>query len=117
MQDAAEPSIVRPTTSARTPIATLHPHGPIIMVEPSLAIVGHEQALYCAYPCTGDVDVLSPDLDWFERLSTESIRGFSRLLVFYRKILSSWVDHGTTGCLGRFFRPVLENLARNAQAQ
>lgn len=90
---------------------------PTIMVESSLTIVEHEHSLCYAYPRTNGVHVLGPDLDRFERLSTESISGIFRLLASYGNILDFGVDDGSTGYLGRFFSPVLENLARNPRAQ
>ena len=59
------------------------------MVEPALTIVGHEHSIYYAYPREdlvsrrSGVHVLGPDLDRFERLSTDSIRGVFRLVGLY----------------------------------
>ncbi|CAG5180769.1 uncharacterized protein ALTATR162_LOCUS9396 [Alternaria atra] len=59
---------------------------PSTIIEPALTIVGHEHSIYYAYPRENlvsgrsGVHVLGPDLDRFERLSTDSIRGIFRLL-------------------------------------
>ena len=59
---------------------------PSTIIEPALTIVGHEHSVYYAYPRENlvsgrsGVHVLGPDLDRFERLSTDSIRGIFRLL-------------------------------------
>jgi hypothetical protein len=90
---------------------------PAIMVEPSLIIVGHEHFLYYAYSRVDSIHILGPDLDRFERLSTESIRGVFRLLRAYGNILEFGADEGRTGYLGRFIGPVLEMLARDPRAQ
>jgi hypothetical protein len=90
---------------------------PAIMVEPSLTIIGHEHSLYYAYPRVDGIHVLGPDLDRFERLSTESIRGVFQLLRAYGNILEFGADEGGMGYLGRFLRPVLEMLASDPRAQ
>ena len=59
------------------------------MVEPALTIVGHKHSIYYAYPREdlvsrgSGVYILGPDLDRFERLSTDSIRGVFRLVRLY----------------------------------
>jgi hypothetical protein len=88
---------------------------PTIMVEPSLTIVGHEHSVYYAYPRADGIHVLGPDLDRFERLSTDSIRGVFRLLAVYGNILNYGADEGSTGYLGRFLKPVLEKLASSPE--
>jgi hypothetical protein len=90
---------------------------PAIMVEPALNIVGHKHSLYYAYPRIGGIHVLGPDLDRFERLSTESLRGVFRLLGLYRNIIEFGADEGSTGYLGRFLGPVLEMLANDPRAR
>lgn len=58
----------------------------VAIVEPALAIVGHEHAIYHAYPRgnivsgRSDVHVVGPDMDRFERLSTDLTRGIFRLI-------------------------------------
>jgi hypothetical protein len=65
---------------------------PTTMVEPALTIVGHEHSVYYAYSredlVSGrrGVHVLGPDLDRFERLSTDSIRGISSHQVVWELI-------------------------------
>jgi hypothetical protein len=90
---------------------------PAIMVEPSFVIIGHAHSLYYAYPRVGGIHVLGPDLDRFERLSTESLRGVFRLLGLYRNIIEFGADEGSTGYLGRFLGPVLEMLANDPRAR
>lgn len=90
---------------------------PTTMVEPSLTIVGHEHSVYFAYPREhlvaerNGVHILGPDLDRFERLSTDSVRGVFRLLRLYGNILKYGMDEEEDGYWGRFFRPLLNNLA------
>ncbi|OCK73998.1 hypothetical protein K432DRAFT_387067 [Lepidopterella palustris CBS 459.81] len=87
------------------------------MVEPALTIVGHEHSVYYAYPHDdlvfgrSGVHVLGPDLDRFERLSTDSIRGIFRLVRLYGNLLKYGMDKGVEGYWGRFFGPVLDKLA------
>jgi hypothetical protein len=90
---------------------------PTSIVEPSLTVIGHEHSLYYAYPRDDGIHVLGPDLDRFERLSTESMRDVFRLLRTYGNILEFGADEGTTGYFGRFLGPVLETLAGNPHAQ
>ena len=62
------------------------------MVEPALTIVGHEHSVYYAFPREDLVSgrsgmyILGPDLDRFERLSTDSIRGIFRLVMLYDRV-------------------------------
>lgn len=58
------------------------------LLEPSLAIIGHEHKLYYAYPSSaaGDVTILGPD-EKFMNLSTRSVQGIFRLISFYATIL------------------------------
>lgn len=90
---------------------------PTKMVEPAITIVGHEHSVYYAYPRDDPVSrksgvhVLGPDLDRFERLSTDSIRGIFRLLRLYGNLLKYGMDEGEEGYWGRFFGPLLHKLA------
>ena len=90
---------------------------PTTIVEPALTIVGHEHSVYYAYPCEdlvsgrSGVHVLGPDLDRFERLSTDSIRGVFRLVRLYGNLLKYGMDEGGNGYWGQFLRPVLDKLA------
>ena len=95
---------------------------PSRMVEPVLTIVGHEHSVYYAYPRENlgpgrsGVHVLGPDLDRFERLSTDSIRGVFRLIRLYGNLLKYGMDEAEDGYWGGFFRPVLEKLAGTSGA-
>ncbi|CCT61205.1 predicted protein [Plenodomus lingam JN3] len=87
------------------------------IVEPALTIVGHDHSVYYAYPREAlvsgrkGVHILGPDLDRFERLSTDSIRGIFRLIRLYGNLLKYGMDEGEDGYWGRFFRPILNKLA------
>ena len=84
------------------------------MVEPALTIVGHEHSVYYAFPREDLVSgrsgmhILGPDLDRFERLSTDSIRGIFRLVMLYGNLLKYGIDEGEDGYWGGFLRPVLK---------
>lgn len=99
------------------------PFEPTTMVEPALTIVGHEHSVYYAYPRDdlvsgrSGVHVLGPDLDRFERLSTDSIRGIFRLVRLYGNLLKYGMDEGEDGYWGRFFGPVLDKLAGISEDQ
>jgi hypothetical protein len=86
---------------------------PTSMVEPVLTVVGHEHSLYYAYPRKdlvsggSGVHVLGPDLDRFERLSTDSIRGVLKTT----KVFVNLLKYGMDEYWGGFFRPVLNKLA------
>ncbi|KAL9114567.1 MAG: hypothetical protein Q9187_007449 [Circinaria calcarea] len=73
------------------------------LVEPALTIVGHEHSVYYAYPRDdlisgrNGVRVLGPDLDRFERLSTDSVRGIFRLVRLYGNLLKYGMDEGEEG--------------------
>jgi hypothetical protein len=88
---------------------------PTSIVEPALTVVGHEHSVYYAYPCKdlvpgrSGVHVLGPDLDRFERLSTDSIRGVLRTAKVYANLLKFGIDE--EDYWGGFFRPVLNKLA------
>jgi hypothetical protein len=88
---------------------------PTTIVEPALTIVGHEHFVYYAYPRENllpgrnGVHVLGPDLDRFERLSTDSIRGIFRLTRLYGNLLRYGMDEN--GYWGNFLKPVLSKLA------
>ncbi|KAL9083130.1 MAG: hypothetical protein Q9165_008660 [Trypethelium subeluteriae] len=90
-----------------------------VMVEPALTIVGHEHSVFYAYPCENlvsgrsGVHVLGPDLDRFERLSTDSIRGVFRLVKMYGNLLQYGMNDGEDGYWGRFLGPVLKKLAES----
>lgn len=58
------------------------------LLEPALAIIGHEHKIYYAYPSsvTGDVTILGPD-EKFTNLSTRSVQGIFKLVSFYAAIL------------------------------
>jgi len=86
-------------------------YAPTAMVEPALTIVGHEHRIYYAYPREDGIHILGPDLDRFERLSTDSIRGVFRLVRLYGNLLRYGIDEGEDGYWGQFFGPVLEKLA------
>jgi hypothetical protein len=64
------------------------------LLEPALAIIGHEHKIYYAYPssATGDITILGPD-EKFTNLSTRSVQGIFKLLSFYATIL----DYGYRG--------------------
>ncbi|XTI94678.1 hypothetical protein V2W45_1473803 [Cenococcum geophilum] len=87
------------------------------MVEPALTIVGHEHSIYYAYPREdlvsrrSGVHILGPDLDRFERLSTDSIRGVFRLVRLHGNLLKYGMDEGEDGYWGQFFGSVLDKLA------
>jgi len=91
------------------------------MVEPALTIVGHEHSVYYAFPQKdlvsgrSGVHILGPDLDRFERLSTDSIRGIFRLVMLYGNLLKYGMDEGEDGYWGGLFRPVLNKLAGISQ--
>lgn len=90
---------------------------PAAIVEPALTIVGHEHAVYYAYPREdvvsgrGGVHVLGPDVDRFERLSTDSIRGIFRLIRMYGNLLEYGMDERNDGYWGGFLKPILYQLA------
>ncbi|KAK7178074.1 hypothetical protein PSPO01_15874 [Paraphaeosphaeria sporulosa] len=102
---------------------TQTPFEPTTMVEPALTIVGHEHSVYYAYPREdlvlgrSGVHVLGPDLDRFERLSTDSIRGIFRLLKLYGNLLKYGMDEREDGYWGGFFGPVLDKLAGASKDQ
>ena len=54
------------------------------LLEPALAIIGHEHKIYYAYPSsvTGDIRILGPD-EKFTNLSTRSVQGIFKLISFY----------------------------------
>jgi hypothetical protein len=58
------------------------------LLEPALAIIGHEHKIYYAYPssATGDIATLGPD-EKFTNLSTRSVQGIFKLISFYATIL------------------------------
>jgi hypothetical protein len=76
---------------------------PTLIVEPSFTIVGHDHSVY--YACPRDdlvsgrngIHVVGPDLDRFERLSTNSIRGIFRLLKFYGNLMNYGSDQSDDG--------------------
>ena len=90
---------------------------PAAMVEPAFTIVGHRHAVYYACPRAGlvsgrsGVHVLGPDMDRFERLSTDSIRGIFRLIRMYGNVLEYGMDERENGYWGGFLRPILCQLA------
>lgn len=90
---------------------------PAAMVEPALTIVGHEHSVYYAYPRDdlvsgrSGVHVLGPDVDRFERLSIDSIRGIFRLIRIYGNILKYGMDESRDGYWGGFLKPILCQLA------
>jgi hypothetical protein len=79
------------------------PIDPTTMVEPALTIIGHKHSVYYAYPCEdlvggrSGVHVLGPDLDRFERLSTDSIRGIFWLIKLYRNLLKYGMNEAEEG--------------------
>jgi len=87
------------------------------LLEPALAIVGHEHKLYYAYPSSvhGDVTILGPD-EKFTSLSTRSVQGIFKLISFYGAILDygyrieSKSEQGPRGLWGDFLEEVIENL-------
>lgn len=91
------------------------------MVEPAFTIVGHEHSVYYAYPREdlvygrSGVHVLGPDMDRFERLSTDSIRGVFRLLRLYGNLLKYGMDAKEDGYWGAFFEPILDRLASTSK--
>ncbi|KAF3031946.1 hypothetical protein E8E11_000328 [Didymella keratinophila] len=93
------------------------PIEPAAMVEPMFTIVGHEHHVYYCYPNNhlvqgrSGVHVLGPDLDRFERLSTDSVRGVFRLLRMYRNVLAYGIDEGEDNYWGGFFGKTLTRLA------
>jgi hypothetical protein len=101
------------------------PIEPTVMVEPALTIVGHEHAVYYAYPrehpisISGSdkrgagVHVLGPDFDRFERLSSDSVRGIFRLLRLYGNLLRYGMEEGKEGYWGGFLNRVLVGLGGN----
>ncbi|KAF2459139.1 hypothetical protein BDY21DRAFT_420389 [Lineolata rhizophorae] len=64
--------------------------GPSItaLLEPAVAIIGHEHKIYYAFPTstTGDITILGPD-EIFINLSTRSVQGIFKLIRFYATIL------------------------------
>lgn len=61
------------------------------------------------------VHVLGPDLDRFERLSTDSVRGVFRLLRLYRNVLAYGVDDRENKYWGESFGKTLTRLAGLSQ--
>jgi len=57
------------------------------------------------------VHVLGPDLDRFEKLGTDSIRGIFRLIRLYGNLLEYGMNEGEDGYWGGFHGVVLEKLA------
>jgi hypothetical protein len=90
---------------------------PPAIVEPALTVIGHEHAIYYAYPRENlvsgksGVHVLGPDVDRFERLSTDSIRGTFRLIRMYGNVLEYGMDERNDGYWGGFLKPILYQLA------
>ncbi|KAF2811517.1 uncharacterized protein BDZ99DRAFT_518778 [Mytilinidion resinicola] len=80
-------------------------------LEPALAIIGNEHKIYYAYPSSaiGDISILGPD-EKFMNLSTRSVQGIFKLIIFYATILDygyrveleSGQESGG-GTLGRLF--------------
>jgi hypothetical protein len=72
-------------------------------VEPAPTIVGHEHAVFHAYPREdlvsgrGSVHILGPDVDQFERLSIYSIRGIFRLITMDGNLLEYEMDERNDG--------------------
>ncbi|KAF1924337.1 uncharacterized protein M421DRAFT_72698, partial [Didymella exigua CBS 183.55] len=87
------------------------------MVEPMFTIVGHEHHVYYCYPRNNlvsgrsGVHVLGPDLDRFERLSTDSVRGIFRLLRLYRNVLAYGMDEEDNRYWGGVLGKTLTRLA------
>jgi hypothetical protein len=96
---------------------------PTTMVEPVFTIVGHEHSVYYVYPrkyaecLKSSIHVLGPDLDRFERLSTDSIRGVFRLLKFYGNVLQYGMDESIDGYWGGFVKPIFEKLTSISSRQ
>jgi len=94
---------------------------PPAMVEPMFTIVGHEHHVYYCYPRNNLVSrrsgahVLGPDLDRFERLSTDSVRGIFRLLRLYGNVLAYGVDEGEDGYWGGVLGKMLAQLAEMSE--
>lgn len=90
---------------------------PAAMVEPAFTIVGHEHHVYYCYPRhnlvsgRSGVHVLGPDLDRFERLSTDSVRGIFRLLRLYGNVLAYGADEDEHGYWGGVLGKTLTRLA------
>lgn len=99
------------------------PFDPANIVEPALTVVGHEHSVYYAYPREdlmsgkSGVHILGPDLDRFELLSTDSIRGIFRLIRLYGNLLKYGMDEGKEGYWGGFLGPILNTLAGSSQSQ
>lgn len=81
---------------------------PAAIVEPALTIVGHEHAVYYAYPREdlvsrrGGVHILGPDVDQFERLSIDSIRGIFRLISMWGNLIEYEMNERNDGYGGGF---------------
>ncbi|KAF2106054.1 hypothetical protein BDV96DRAFT_339319 [Lophiotrema nucula] len=92
------------------------------LVEPAVAVVGHQHYIYYAFQQDDFVDgqrgvhVLGPESDRFDALKTDSIRGIFRLLRLYGNLLRYGMDEEENGYWGRFFKPVLENMAKSERA-
>jgi hypothetical protein len=57
------------------------------------------------------VHVLGPDLDRFERLSTDSVRGIFRLLRLYGSVLANGIDEKEEGYWSGVLGKMLTQLA------
>lgn len=68
-------------------------------------------ALGSGGPKTGTEHVLGPDMDRFERLSTDSIRGVFRFLRLYGNLLKYGMDAKEDGYWGAFLGPILDRPA------
>lgn len=101
-------------TGQLTPYTTI-----TALLEPALAIIGHEHKIYYAYPSstTGDITILGPD-EKFTNSSTRSVQGIFKLISFYATIL----DYGYQvekengrevdgGLWGDYWRKLLKKLA------
>lgn len=90
---------------------------PAAMVEPMFTIVGYEHHVYYSYPRNNlvsgrsGVHVLGPDLDRFERLSSDSVRGIFRLLRLYGNVLAYGADEEENRCWGGTLGNTLIRLA------
>jgi hypothetical protein len=81
------------------------------LLEPALAIIGHEHKIYYAYPSstTGDITILGPD-EKFTNLSTRSVQGIFKIHKLLCYHLGLWIsgrngEWARTGgrILGRLF--------------
>jgi hypothetical protein len=96
---------------------------PAALVEPVFTIVGHEHHVYYCYPRDNlvsgrsGVHVLGPDLDRFERLSTDSVRGIFRLLRLYGNVLAYGIDEEDDGYWGGVLGKTLARLAGMSESK